>query len=45
MDEVSESLFEPHTVRQHEMHQSILMALCVINIFTITVTFLAAPAF
>lgn len=44
LDLISESLFEPHTIHQRELHQSLLMLLCVVNILTITVTFLAAPA-
>ncbi len=44
LDVISESLFEPHTVHQRELHQYLIMVLCVVNILTITVTFLAAPA-
>lgn len=44
LDEISESLFEPHTLAQREMHQTIIMVLAVVNILTITVTFLVAPA-
>lgn len=44
IEEISESLFEPHTHKEHEIHQYLLMILAVVNILTITATFLVAPA-
>lgn len=44
LDVISESLFEPHTVKQREMHQYLIMILAAVNILTITATFLVAPA-
>ena len=44
LDEISESLFEPHTIVQRHMHETIIMVLAVVNILTITATFLVAPA-
>ena len=44
LDEISESLFEPHTVREREMHQNPMLILAAVNILTITATFLVAPA-
>ncbi len=44
LDEISESLFEPHTVHERELHQDLMMILAAVNILTITATFLVAPA-
>ncbi len=44
LDEISESLFEPHTNHEREMHQNLIMILAAVNILTITATFLVAPA-
>ena len=44
LDDISESLFEPHTFHQREMHQTLMMILAAVNILTITATFLVAPA-
>lgn len=44
LDEISESLFEPHTIAQRHMHENLIIILAVVNILTITATFLVAPA-
>lgn len=44
IDEISESLFEPHTIAQRHMHENLIMILAAVNILTITATFLVAPA-
>ncbi len=44
IDKVSISLFEPHTLGQRELHEMLILILAVVNILTITVTFLVAPA-
>jgi len=44
LDEISVSLFEPHTVAQRIMHENLIIILAVVNILTITATFLVAPA-
>lgn len=44
LDEISESLFEPHTIHEREVHQNLMMILAAVNILTITATFLVAPA-
>lgn len=45
IDELAISLFVPRTAHEKDVHQILLMALAVVNILTITVTFLIAPAF
>lgn len=44
LDEISRGIFEPHTHKELEMHQTMLVVLAVLNILTITVTFLLSPA-
>lgn len=44
LNDISVSLFDPHTVHERQMHDTIIMVLAVVNILTITTTFLVAPA-
>jgi len=44
IDKLSVSLFEPHTAGQRDLHEMLILILAVVNILTITATFLVAPA-
>lgn len=44
IEHVSRGIFEPHTHEELELHQTMLVILAVVNILTITVTFLLSPA-
>lgn len=44
LDQISVALFYPHTHAQKILHQDLIMWLAIVNIITITVTFLLSPA-